>query len=123
MDEQPPPAASPPEPPSPASPSEYQLPAPLSRRGRMPVASGAPRIPRALRAFNGMRPGPEEARRAPAAPAERGRDRGRERQREGLTIRDLLEQAEPAEAGEEGRFPMLRAVLGRLRRGASGRDG
>jgi len=92
----------------------YKLPGPLSKHGVLPVAPSAPRLPRALRAFNGMPP--EEP--APASPAvapppppvQRGA-----RQREPLTIRDLLE--EPAEAVEERRLAGLRTALRRLRKG------
>ena len=50
-------------------PGPYRLPGPLDKRGELPVALGAPRIPRALRAFNGMEeeapPAPEPAPPAP----------------------------------------------------------
>lgn len=103
------------DPPADASPP-YRLPGPLSHRGELPVAAGAPRIPRALRAFNGMGPPPEE----PLQPASvRG---GPQHGRDGLTIRDLLE--EPSEEPpEEGKLASLRAALGRLRRAAGGRPG
>jgi hypothetical protein len=122
VDEQPPPAAPSPEPPPAASPPPYRLPSPLSHRGRVPVAPGAPRIPRALRAFNGMPPAADETRSLPPVAPSASRARERDRERDGLSIRDLLEQQEPGEEVEEGRFTGLRAVLGRLRRGAVGRD-
>ena len=97
------------------TPTPYRLPGPLSSRGDLPVAPSAPRIPRALRAFNGMTPAPEEAEPAssPAhrpAPAPRGG-----RPREPLTIRDLLEDPAPDEGDE--RFAGLRTALRRLRGG------
>jgi hypothetical protein len=108
------------------SPSPYRLPGPLSSRGDLPVAPSAPRIPRALRAFNGMTPPPDETDPAtspdvhPAAaprvqpPARAGRPR------EPLTIRDLLE--EPAtDAGDE-RFAGLRTALRRLLHGRGARE-
>ena len=102
---------------TPGAPPPYRLPGPLSQRGELPVAPGAPRVPRALRAFNGMAPAPEEP--APVAPVDaRGRQipvRGRAR--DGLTIRDLLEEPS-TEPLEEGRLASLRAALGRLRRGS-----
>ena len=113
------------EPPAPtpegASPP-YRLPGPLSHRGELPVAASAPRIPRALRAFNGMAPPPEEAAAGSvAAGSVRGRPAPpRGRAREGLTIRDLLEEPS-TEPVEEGRLASLRAALGRLRRGAGTR--
>ena len=82
----------------------YRLPGPLSKRDELPVAPSAPRIPRALRAFNGMPP--EEP--VPESPAA-------VRPREPLTIRDLLE--EPAEAVEERRLAGIRTALRRLRKG------
>ena len=94
----------------------YRLPGPLSKRGELPVAPSAPRIPRALRAFNGMPPeesAPESPAVAPVVPPAvplRGA-----RPREPLTIRDLLE--EPAEEVEERRLAGLRTALRRLRKG------
>jgi hypothetical protein len=91
------------------------------------VAPGAPRIPRALRAFNGMAPAEEEDEPAgtsapsPVTPP-RGQApaRGGARPREPLTIRDLLE--EPAVGGGEERFAGLRTALRRLRRGRGPRE-
>jgi len=99
----------------------YRLPGPLSQRGELPVAPGAPRIPRALRAFNGMPqeelppaepldPVSDAARRRPAPPPSG-------RPREPLTIRDLLEEA-PQEEFDEGPLAGLRTALRRLRRGS-----
>jgi hypothetical protein len=105
----------------PGAPPPYRLPGPLSQRGELPVAAGASRIPRALRAFNGMAPTPEDS----AASVPRANVRGRQvpvrgRSRDGLTIRDLLEEPSTDQA-EEGRLDSLRSALGRLRRAASGR--
>ena len=90
----------------------YRLPAPLRHEEiGLPVAPAAPRIPRALRAFNGMPPPPEPA---PVEPTPQPRTRVREPQR---TIRDLLLDADPAAEPEEtGLMAGLRSAWRRLRR-------
>jgi hypothetical protein len=108
--------AEPPPPPSPEEsgtpPAPYSLPGPLSQRDPLPVAPGAPRIPRALRAFNGTRPASDDA---PPAPRRRSGP-ARSGARDALTIRDLLESPDADGAAEEGRFTALRNALSRLRR-------
>jgi hypothetical protein len=90
----------------------YRLPSPLRHDGvGLPVAPAAPRIPRALRAFNGMPPPPPEP--EPLEPAPSPRARVREPQR---SIRDLLLDADPAVATEEsGLVAGLRSAWRRLR--------
>jgi hypothetical protein len=99
----------------------YRLPSPLRHDGvGLPVAPSAPRIPRALRAFNGMpppapEPPPVESSQPPP------RLRVREPQR---TIRDLLLDADPPVAPEEsGLIAGLRSAWRRLRRPDAEDDG
>jgi hypothetical protein len=83
----------------------YRLPAPLRRdEAGLPVASAGPRIPRALRAFNGMPPDADEPTRARRL---RRRDQPR-------TIRDLLLDSDPPE--DTGLVAGLRSAWDRLRR-------
>jgi hypothetical protein len=102
-----------------AAESPYRLPSPLSHRGELPVSDSAPRVPRALRAFNGMPPAPPSGsspgRRPPSTAPARGAAAARGR--DGLTIRDLLEHSEPSQpAGAGGLAAGVRAAWGRLRR-------
>ena len=102
--------------------SRYRLPGPLSQREGLPVAPGASRIPRPLRAFNGMRddaPTPAPPVATPEAARLRPAPAPGSRPREPMTIRDLLEEAPPEEV-EEGPLAGLRTALRRLRRGGSG---
>jgi hypothetical protein len=90
----------------------YSLPSPLQHRDRgVPVAPTAPRIPKALRAFNGMPPAEPPA---PAVDPPRGT-------RETLTIRDLLLDSPPVE--ETGLVAGLRSAWDRFRRRGGAEDG
>jgi hypothetical protein len=89
----------------------WRLPAPLHQQGGgLPVAPTAPRIPRALRAFNGMPQAEEEKPAAP--PPARGSQR---------TIRDLLLD-NPVEPEEAGLIAGLRSAWRRLRGPAADDD-
>jgi hypothetical protein len=91
----------------------WRLPAPLHQQGGgLPVAPTAPRIPRALRAFNGMPPAAEE--KPPAPPPVRV---GPQR-----TIRDLLLDT-PVEPEEKGLVAGLRSAWRRLRGPGAEEDG
>ena len=116
MDTQPPDGAAAPDDPP------YRLPAPLRHQDMgLPVAPSAPRIPRALRAFNGMPPPPPEPPPVVLPPVAAARARVREPQR---SIRDLLLDADLAEATEEaGLIAGLRAAWRRLRRPEADEDG
>lgn len=87
----------------------YRLPSPLRHDGpELPVAPTAPRIPRALRKFNGMPPPPALD---PPAPA-----RTRPREQPQRTIGDLLIGADHgAEPEETGLIAGLRSAWRRLR--------
>ncbi len=97
-----------------AAPDEphWRLPSPLQQEGGgLPVAASAPRIPRALRAFNGMPPAPSEP--PPVADPPPSRTRPREPQR---SLRDLLLDADAgAEAEQPGLVAGLRAAWRRMR--------
>jgi hypothetical protein len=93
----------------------YSLPSPLQHRQRvLPVAPTAPRIPKALRAFNGMAPAEPPVADGDSSPAPR---RGT---REALSIRELLLDSPPVEEG--GVFAGIRSVWDRFRQGRR-RDG
>jgi hypothetical protein len=98
---------------APVAPEEppYRLPSPLHQHGAgLPVSPSAPRIPRALRAFNGMPPVAEPPPVVPPRVAPRGA-RPREPQR---TIRDLLLDT-PETPEETGLMAGLRSAWRRLR--------
>jgi hypothetical protein len=97
----------------------WRLPAPLHQQGNgLPVAPQAPRIPRALRAFNGMPPADDDDFVSPSAAAARSRGKS-ESQR---TIRDLLLDA-PTEPEESGLMAGLRLAWRRLRGSEADGDG
>ena len=101
-----------------SSEGDYHLPGPLSHDDRpLPVAPTAPRIPGALRAFNGMAPPPPPppAIEPEPPPPRFTLSRQRPPAKEAKTIRDLL--VEPATPAEEGRLAALKSALARLRRG------
>ena len=91
----------------------WRLPSPMRQQGGgLPIAESAPRIPRALRAFNGMTAsaGDDAPPPAPSPPSPPPAARGRER-----SIRDLLLETtdEPPETGLKAG---LRSAWRRLRR-------
>lgn len=91
----------------------YRLPSPLPQQGRgLPISPTAPRIPRPLRAFNGMAPGADPAPAPPPARPAAGRSRKGEPQR---SIRDLLLDT-PEPPDDSGLVGGLRSAWRRLRR-------